>query len=345
MEEKNRRMRAERNNWIEFSVILVACNLKHCLRKAIQSVLDQEFKNFELIIVDDGSANGSLQVVEFFQDSRINVISRKNGGTARARNIGLNAAKGKYVAFLDGDDYWYPDHLKMAFHFFRKHPRIHVYAAGYAEGREGCIPRRKRTPGFFVLQRLGIMGLLFIHTSSVVLNSSLAASLPCWEAGMRRGNDILYWMRLMRKTDRIGLGKKVGSVHVRQIGSVLQEQDCRNISVEKLLFRLLEEWKLMPHRQWQFAVHFLIVRELHPDRLLEMERKARLRFLQVIGAMLHGWLERPYFNAYVQTCSQGTLADMEKAFGKLLARINCWCIWADRVERWGMRPWSFLRGK
>ena len=75
MEEKNRNLRYSRYGWIEFSVILIAYNLEHYLRKTVQSVLDQEFKNFELIIVDDGSTDGTLQVVEFFQDSRINVIS------------------------------------------------------------------------------------------------------------------------------------------------------------------------------------------------------------------------------------------------------------------------------
>lgn len=341
MEEKSRHIGVGRQDWIEFSVILTAGSLKPCLRKAIQSVLDQEFKNFELIIVNNGSADGALQVVEFFQDPRINVISWENGGVAHARNTGLTAAKGKYVAFLDGDDYWYPDHLKMAFHFFRKHPGVYVYAAGCTEGREGCIPRRKRTSCSFVLRKLGIRGLLFIHASSVVLNSSLAASLPSWEAGM----DILYWMRLMRKTDRIGLGKKEGSIHIQRIGSAMQEQEGRDIPVEDLLRRMLEEWKLLPCRQWQFAVHFLIVRELRPSRLLEMEKKARLRLLQRIGAMLHGWLERPCFDAYVRTCSQTASDETEKAFDKLLARVRCWCVWADRVERWCLRPWCFLSGK
>lgn len=77
MEEKNRHLRDSRYGWIEFSVILIAYNLEHYLRKTVQSVLDQEFKNFELIIVDDGSTDGTLQVVEFFQDSRINVISQE----------------------------------------------------------------------------------------------------------------------------------------------------------------------------------------------------------------------------------------------------------------------------
>lgn len=77
MEEKNRHIRDSRYGWIEFSVILIAYNLEHYLRKTVQSVLDQEFKNFELIIVDDGSTDGTLQVVEFFQDSRITSFPRK----------------------------------------------------------------------------------------------------------------------------------------------------------------------------------------------------------------------------------------------------------------------------
>lgn len=342
MEEKNRHLRDSRYGWIEFSVILIAYNLEHYLRKTVQSVLDQEFKNFELIIVDDGSTDGTLQVVEFFQDSRINVISQENGGASHARNTGMKAAKGKYVAFLDGDGYWYPDHLKMAYDFFRKHPGVYVYAARYTWNREDCIPRRKGKPCSFVVRKLGLRGLLSIHTSNVVLNSSLASSLPLWEAGMKYGEDVLYWMRLMRRTAMIGLGKRVGSIYVQRAGSAMQEQACHDISVEDLLTRRLEEWKLMPDREWQFAVHFLILRELHVPRLLKMEKEARIRFLKEIGSMLHGWLEGPCFNAYVQACSREEPAEMEKAFDKLQARVNCWCVWADRAERWCMRPWSLL---
>lgn len=345
MEENNRHYRAERHDGTEFSVILTAYNLEHCLRKTIQCVLDQEFKNFELIIVDDGSTDGTLQVAEFFQDPRINVVSRENGGSSRARNTGMKAARGKYVAFLDGDDYWYPDHLKMAFDFFRKYPGVHVYAAGYTWNKEGCIPRREEKPCSFVVRKLGTRGLLSIHTSSVVLNSALAVSLPLWEAGMNYGEDVLYWMRLMRKTAIIGLGKRVGSIYVQRAGSAMQEQAYRDISAAELLARPLEEWKLMPRREWQFAVHFLIVRELHPPRLLKMEKETRVRLLGMIGSMLHGWLERPCWNAYVKACTRGESAGMEKAFERLLARVNFWCVWADRVERWCLRPCLFLASK
>lgn len=345
MEEKSRHLRHGRHDWIEFSVILIAYNLEHYLRKTVQSVLDQEFKNFELIIINDGSTDGTLQMVEFFQDPRIRVISQGNGGASHARNTGLKAAKGKYVAFLDGDDYWYPDHLKMAFDFFRKYPGVYAYAARYTWNKEGCIPRREERPCSFVLRRLGIRGLLSIHTSGLVLNSSLTASLPLWEAGMKYGEDVLYWMRLMRRTAVIGLGKRVGSIYVQRAGSAMQDQAYRDISVEDLLPRLLAEWKLMPRGRWQFAVHFLIVRELHPSRLLKMEKESRLRFLQGIGSLLHGRLEGPCFNAYVKTCSREQPPEMERAFERLLERISFWCVWVDRVERWCMRPWSFFCSK
>ncbi|MFG6362080.1 MAG: glycosyltransferase family 2 protein [Akkermansia muciniphila] len=341
MEEKNRNFRDGNHDWIEFSVILIAYNLERYLRKTIQSVLDQEFKNFELIIVDDGSTDGSLHVAESFQDPRINVISQKNGGASDARNAGLKAAKGKYVAFLDGDDYWYPDHLKMAFNFFRKYPEVHAYAAKYAWEEEGFIPRREETPCSFVLRKLGLRGLLFMHSSSVVLNASLVSRLPLWEADMKYGEDILYWVRLMRRAAVIGLGKRVGSIYVQRAGSAMHDQAYRDISVEDLLGRLLEEWKLMPHRQWQFAVHFLIVRELHPSRLLKMEKEARFRFLKRIGPMLHGWLEEPCFNAYVKTCLRERQPEMEKGFERLLRRVNFCCVWADRVARWCMRSCFF----
>ena len=331
---------------IEFSVILIAYNLESCLGKAIHAVLKQEFKNFELIIVNDGSTDGTLQVAMSFQDTRINVICQENGGASHARNTGLKAARGKYVAFLDGDDYWYPDHLQMAFEFFRKHPGVRAYAARYAWAQEDNIPCRKELSCSFVVRKLGLRGLLAIHTSSVVLESSLAASLPLWEVGKKYGEDVLYWMRLMRETDLIGLGNKTGSIYVQREGSAMHDRAYGDIPVEHLLHGLLKEWRLMPRSQWMFAVHFLIVRELWPERLLNMERKDRSRFLQEeIGVGLNIWMERSSWNAYVEACEQECLADMEKAFKKLLSRVQYWCVWADRVERWCLRPLCVFIGK
>lgn len=88
------------------SIIVPIYNVKHYLRECIHSLITQEFKNCEIILVDDGSTDGSAQICDEFQkkDSRIKVIHQSNGGLSFARNTGLREARGKYISFIDSDD-------------------------------------------------------------------------------------------------------------------------------------------------------------------------------------------------------------------------------------------------
>lgn len=89
------------------SVIIPVYNAEATLKKCVDSVLGQQFANFEVILVDDGSKDGSFQICEEFarKDSRVAVIHKENGGVSSARNRGLEIAKGKWVTFVDSDDY------------------------------------------------------------------------------------------------------------------------------------------------------------------------------------------------------------------------------------------------
>lgn len=89
------------------SVIIPVYNAEATLKKCVDSVLGQQFANFEVILVDDGSKDGSLNICEEFarRDSRVTVIHKKNGGVSSARNRGLDIAKGTWVMFVDSDDY------------------------------------------------------------------------------------------------------------------------------------------------------------------------------------------------------------------------------------------------
>ena len=91
----------------EISIIVPVYNLEHLLPKCIDSILTQTFTNFELILVDDGSTDNSGNLCDEYAklDSRIKVIHKKNGGIASARNAGLDVAEGKYIGFVDNDDY------------------------------------------------------------------------------------------------------------------------------------------------------------------------------------------------------------------------------------------------
>jgi len=91
----------------EISIIVPVYNVEKYLRKCVDSILNQTFKDFELILVDDGSPDNSGVICDEYakKDSRVRVIHKKNGGLSDARNIGIDAAKGKYIGFIDSDDY------------------------------------------------------------------------------------------------------------------------------------------------------------------------------------------------------------------------------------------------
>ena len=97
------------DNSPEFTVIIPVYNVAPYLRKCISSVLEQEFQSYELILVDDGSTDGSGEICDEYAkaDNRITVIHQKNQGLSNARNVGIENAIGEYVIFLDSDDYWY----------------------------------------------------------------------------------------------------------------------------------------------------------------------------------------------------------------------------------------------
>lgn len=92
----------------EVSIIVPIYNVEKYLKRCIESVLNQTFKDFELILVDDGSPDNCPSICDEYaqKDNRIKVIHKENGGVSSARNAGLNVAQGKYIMFIDGDDYY-----------------------------------------------------------------------------------------------------------------------------------------------------------------------------------------------------------------------------------------------
>ena len=101
------------------SIITPCYNGEEYVAQTIRSVLAQSYKNWEMILVDDGSTDGSGQIIREFikQDSRISLLRQENAGSAAARNAGIRAARGRYLALLDADDLWEPDFLEKQLAF------------------------------------------------------------------------------------------------------------------------------------------------------------------------------------------------------------------------------------
>ena len=115
------------------SIIIPLYNKQNCIKETIQSVLSQSFTDFELIIVNDGSTDNSLEIIRTFTDKRINVISQSNGGVSSARNRGIKESKGEYLLLIDADDYLMPNALEIFHELMVYYPNKDVYIGSFIE--------------------------------------------------------------------------------------------------------------------------------------------------------------------------------------------------------------------
>ena len=110
-----------------FSVIIPAYNNAEYLPDAINSVLNQSYPHFELLVVNDASLDNAAEVIKSFTDPRLKYVEHEvNKGLSAARNTGIKSATGDYIALLDGDDYFHPDKLKLHAEFLENHPNVGV---------------------------------------------------------------------------------------------------------------------------------------------------------------------------------------------------------------------------
>lgn len=143
---------AEAENKPAVSVIIPTYNRAHLIGRAIQSVLDQTYQDFEIIVVDDGSTDNTEEVVTDFNDERLRYIRlEENSGTSAApRNTGIKVARGKYIAFQDSDDEWLPEKLEKQMRVFEiASPEFGVIYTGFwriAGGKKTYIPSSRITP-------------------------------------------------------------------------------------------------------------------------------------------------------------------------------------------------------
>ncbi|MCB0122859.1 MAG: glycosyltransferase family 2 protein [Caldilineaceae bacterium] len=114
------------------SVMMPAYNAQAYIGQAIESVLAQDYRNWELIIVDDGSTDGTAGIMAQYSDPRIRCVHQANAGEAAARNRALQEMQGEFLAFLDADDFFLPEHLQTTVRYLQAHPAYGgVYTDGY----------------------------------------------------------------------------------------------------------------------------------------------------------------------------------------------------------------------
>ena len=195
-----------------FSVIIPLYNKAPYIAKAIESVLGQTYRDFEVIVIDDGSTDQSLEVAKTFENKSITIISQPNSGVSTARNNGVKLAKHPYICFLDADDWWHPTFLEEMKQLITDFPDAGIYGSGYyivKNGKERIAPIG--VPQGF---ELGIIDYCEVYaktlcmpiwTGAVIVPKNIFDEEGGFKSQLKLGDDL--WIRIVLKHKAILVNK------------------------------------------------------------------------------------------------------------------------------------------
>ena len=220
------------------SVIMPSYNTEKYIAESIRSVLAQTYENWELIIVDDCSSDHTDEIVAAFKDDRICYIkNEQNCGAAISRNRAIDAAKGRYIAFLDSDDLWHPEKLERQLRFMQDTGAAFSFTAYDKIDGEG-----QKLPGISVPPAKADYKK-FIRCSNPIGNLTViydAARLgKVMVPNISKRNDFALWLQILKKLD-YGYGMKdiLGSYRIRE--NSLSRNKLKLISHHFTLYRKIE---------------------------------------------------------------------------------------------------------
>lgn len=204
-------------NIIKFSVVIPLYNKGREIAETIRSVLNQNYPHFELVIVDDGSTDHSVKVVNRFVDERIRLVRQPNGGVSTARNRGIEESENDYIVFLDGDDLWSPNFLQEIRKLIKRFPEVGLYATNYrflTIGEDGrsvvkrkcanirfskMVKRRLESEGYVEhgeYFKVASKGDLPLNASGVCVPRRVLDHVGCFPVGETVGEDQDLWTRI-----------------------------------------------------------------------------------------------------------------------------------------------------
>lgn len=257
------------------SVIMPVYNVEAFVAEAIDSVLAQTFKDFELVIVDDGGSDRSLEICCEYEDRRIRIVRQANRGLAGARNTGIAAARGEFVALLDSDDRWLPEKLALHVIHLENNPDIGVsYSPSQFIDMAGNPMRLKQTPKLHNVTAADIFCRNPVGNGSapVIRRSALETvafrhphdfGRTCWfDEALRQSEDIEMWLRMA----------VAGKVRFAGIAPALTEYRIGSAGLSSQVLRQYESWMVVLQRLRAYAPEFAAE---HADRA----RAYQLRYL------------------------------------------------------------------
>jgi len=206
---------------VKVSVIIPLFNKESYIERALRSVQNQTFNDFEVIVIDDGSTDGSVDVVESIDDDRIFLFSQENMGASIARNNGVKKSKSNFIAFLDADDEWKDGHLENLIRLKKKFPDAGAYSSSYLicnhrnkiiNNKYRCIPPSPWEgilPNYFKSE---LEGAHPISSITVGIHKHVFLEMSGFDENAPQGEDLDLWAKIAIKYP-IAFSWKVGAIY------------------------------------------------------------------------------------------------------------------------------------
>jgi glycosyltransferase involved in cell wall biosynthesis len=188
------------------SIIIPTYNCEGFIEEALTSVVRQDYPSREIIVVDDGSTDSTVSIVKRFPEARL--LTQRNAGPAAARNVGVRASSGKYLAFLDGDDVWFPGKLSSQIAYAESHPDEPIVFGQFAFWRIGAgglyppAEEFRERPGTWEITQ-PLSGWIYpdvlmdsvIHIITALIQRSVYDEVGGFDESLRGGSDYDFWLR------------------------------------------------------------------------------------------------------------------------------------------------------
>jgi glycosyltransferase involved in cell wall biosynthesis len=219
------------------SVLVPAYNVAWCVGKAIDSVLEQDFRDFEIVVVNDGSTDDTLAVLRAYGDA-VRVVDQRNGGMSNARNAALRAARGEFVAFLDADDWWLQGKLGRQVELLRSRPDLGFCSCSARvvdmEGRLLSLWQCPSWTGPFLVHLFGSSADVPGSCSAVLARRALVMQVGAFDESLKGAEDPDLWIRLAAVSGYACLPEPL-AVILRRPGSVSRNLEAMRDSTLRMM--------------------------------------------------------------------------------------------------------------
>ncbi|MDY0016288.1 MAG: glycosyltransferase [Candidatus Delongbacteria bacterium] len=246
----------------DISVIIPAYNVGRYIASTLESLRKQTFGDFELIVINDGSSDNTLEIVNSFKNvfaARLNVIDQKNSGVSRSRNAGIEISHGKYICFIDGDDTVEPDYLQLMYERITSDDCDMVYC-GYREVlTDGSVLRNYSDRyrfcediacGSSVLEKY-LRGETYMYIWSIIFKRELIFSNNIrFRKDISYGEDQIFNFQALAKADKVSCVKKELINYLRHDSGTMQNlNNLKYLSILRSLYDLEKEFEKNKERK------------------------------------------------------------------------------------------------